>query len=677
MRLWSRGLGALSIAGLLAVVSVAVATAQTARGIVTGRASDKSGGALQGARVDLRPGGASVVTNVQGMFTITDVSPGNYQVTVSFSGFAAGRSEVTVTGGQTATVNVQLDVATQSEQLLVAAARPHGEAEAINREESAENILQVLPHDVITSLPNANVADAIGRLPSVTLERDEGEGKYVQIRGAEPRYSNVTIDGVNVPSPENVRQIKLDIIPSDLVESVEINKTLLANMDGDAIGGSVNLRTKTAGDRPTLSLFGLGGYTPILKGRGVTQLGGTVGQRFGKDKKLGLMFGGTYDWNGRGINDIEPALQTIQCDPHNCASPSATAPSYGTYGGIDIRDYRYYRGRWGMGGSADYRLSQTSDIHVRGLYSHFDNFGDRWVYSPTINTYTTSPLQGGPDGSMSFNASIRRPVQTIGSLSLGGQHYFGTSWVTWEASGSRSSTEDKGYSQANFGPIADNSPLNNVVFGLDLSNPYRPRFPVENGVNIYDPSQYFLQSIDFNRTYSPQTNFQVGASFDKNYSWNGHFGTFEFGAKTRSAHKFNEANDIFYNTSDASQAPLTRFLDTLTDPNYYGGSYQEGPFANYNTIRSYFATPGSFTENVSLTRQRNDPQSYDLVEHVTAGYFQNSINFGRWRLYAGLRFEATDEGVRGNLVHVDANGNYLSTTSTTQSNSYIDPLPSA
>jgi tetratricopeptide (TPR) repeat protein len=119
----------------------------------------------------------------------------------------------------------------------VTAERPHGEAEAINRERTAENILQVLPHDVITSLPNANVADAIGRLPNVTLERDEGDGKYVQIHGTEPRFSNVTIDGVNVPAPESgVRQIKLDIIPSDLVESVEINKTLLANMDGDGIG---------------------------------------------------------------------------------------------------------------------------------------------------------------------------------------------------------------------------------------------------------------------------------------------------------------------------------------------------------------------------------------------------------------------------------------------------------
>src|SRR5438046_6139365 len=90
------------------------------------------------------------------------------------------------------------------------------------------------------------MADAIGRLPSVTLERDEGEGKYVQIRGTEPRLSNLTIDGINVPSPEGgVRQVKLDTIPADLVESVEINKTLEANMDGDGIGGSVDLVTKS------------------------------------------------------------------------------------------------------------------------------------------------------------------------------------------------------------------------------------------------------------------------------------------------------------------------------------------------------------------------------------------------------------------------------------------------
>ena len=113
---------------------------------------------------------------------------------------------------------------------------------------------------MITSLPNANIADALGRMPSVTLERIEGEGVYIQVRGTEPRLTNITINGITIPSPEpGVRQIRLDVIPADLVESVEINKTLAPNIDGDGIGGSVNLKTKTAGEFPTMNAFGIGG----------------------------------------------------------------------------------------------------------------------------------------------------------------------------------------------------------------------------------------------------------------------------------------------------------------------------------------------------------------------------------------------------------------------------------
>src|SRR4029077_4105104 len=183
----------------------------------------------------------------------------------NYLGFTPFASTVNVTAGRTATLDAILEVAIKSEQVLVTAVRPRGEAEQINRQRTAENIVQVLSAEVIRSLPNANVADALGRLPSVTLERDEGEGKYVQIRGTEPRLSNMTIDGVNVPSPETgVRQIKLDTIASDLVETIEINKTLQANMDGDGIGGSVNIRTKTATDQPIVMASVLGGYTPII-----------------------------------------------------------------------------------------------------------------------------------------------------------------------------------------------------------------------------------------------------------------------------------------------------------------------------------------------------------------------------------------------------------------------------
>src|SRR5438046_9825598 len=141
------------------------------------------------------------------------------------------------------------------------------------------------------------MADAVGRLPSVTLERDEGEGKYVQIRGTEPRLSNTTIDGVSVPSPESgVRQIKLDTLASDLVESVEINKTLQANMDADGIGGSVNLVTKTAGEHPTANISGMGGYTPILGGRGLIETQSTGEQRLGARKRLAGVNGWSSDW---------------------------------------------------------------------------------------------------------------------------------------------------------------------------------------------------------------------------------------------------------------------------------------------------------------------------------------------------------------------------------------------
>jgi outer membrane receptor protein involved in Fe transport len=128
---------------------------------------------------------------------------------------------------------------------------------------------------------------------------------------------------------------------------VEINKTLSANQDGDAIGGSVNLRTKTAGELPTLTIEGIGGYTPIIGGRYTDQFDATVGQRFGAKKKFGILLGGSYDYNGRGIDDIEPVglrgraeqelrgrepfddVQSARSSPANGQScPSQRVPKY-------------------------------------------------------------------------------------------------------------------------------------------------------------------------------------------------------------------------------------------------------------------------------------------------------------------------------------------------------------
>ena len=280
--------------------------AQGDSGTIAGKVTDSSQGVVPGARVEVQPGGKTATTGSNGEFSINGLSPGKYTVTISNPGFALYSKDVTVSADKPATIDAVLQIGTHNEVVTVTGERQGGEVEALTIERTADNIVQVLPADVITSLPNTNIADAVGRMPSVSLERDEGEGKYIQIRGTEPRLSNVTIDGIHVPSPEGTRVVKLDVIPADLVESIEINKTLSANQDADAIGGSVNLVTKSPEDKPYVSLLGMGGYTPIAKGRDLYQIAGTAGQRFGTNKKFGALFGFSYDYNARGINDLEP-----------------------------------------------------------------------------------------------------------------------------------------------------------------------------------------------------------------------------------------------------------------------------------------------------------------------------------------------------------------------------------
>jgi TonB-dependent receptor len=613
--------------------------AQTGKGALSGVVVDAQGGALQGAKVVADPGGSSALSDAQGQFTLNGLSAGDYNVTVSYAGFAPFTKKVTVVAGQSARLDASLSVAASKQDVQVYAGREGGEIEAINRTFNADNIINVLPADVIKSLPNANIADAVGRLASVTLERDEGEGKYVQVRGTEPRLTNTTIDGVNIASAEPVRQIKLDIIPADLVESVQINKTLQANMPGDGIGGSVDLRTKSAGERPTIALESTGGYTPIIGGRPAYQFDGTLGKRFLEGNKLGLLFGGSYDWNGRGINDVEPGPLLL--------------------GGYDQRDYQYYRSRVGFAGTADYRLNETSSIYLRGLYSLFHNYGNRWDYN--LGTGFTASGQPDGSGSVRFGAEIRRPVQDIGSLELGGRHVISRSLLAWDMESSIGRTRDNGYSDASFKPLKG-GPLDGIQYSLDTSNPLVPKLTPQNGVNIFDPAQYFYTGQSVNHYYNPEVDLGFGAALATSYTLGGHASTFEFGGRFRNVHKFANQNVTFIvptaNANDPSLA-MTNFLGGFTDPNYYGNSYKFGPTVDYDKVNAFAAVGHS---NIQTN-------NFNLIEKVSAGYVMNTINVSKFRILAGLRFENTSESDNGNTV---PNGPLVA-----RNGSYLDVLPSA
>ena len=688
MRKFYRSIVFVFVCGLALTAS---AWAQTGRGTIAGMAKDEANSALTSALIEVQPLGRKIVSDDQGQFRITDVPAGEYTLTASYVGFAPFSTTVRVEAGQTVNVDAVLKVATVNDQVMVTAERLQGEAEAINIERMSDEIVQVLPSRVITSLPNTNIADAVGRLPSVSLERDEGEGKYVQIRGTEPRLSNVTINGVNVPSPEtNVRNIKLDVVPSDLVERIEVFKTLAANQDADGIGGTVNLVTRTAGERPTYTLAGQGGYNPIQNGYGRGGIDGTIGRRFGTSKKFGALLSGTFDQTNRGIDDLEPS-QTVMQDPQGRNVAVANSE--------DERSYNYYRTRYGFATGLDYNVKPGTNVYIKGLYSDFHDYGETWVYTP--NSGNTIKAVNGPvitfdnaqdcaavnlanpnancsPGSYNYRHYVRRPDQQIYSFLTGARHDLSSTLITYEFAGSRShNIGGQDFATTNF------SGNQAVDLAVNQGDPVRPKFVAQDGTNLYDPTQYQISNTSITHYIAQQLNFQGAASLARRYNAHSHLGTFEIGLKIRNSHSTQSENDQLFNAGN-NPFTLSSVLGTYTNPGYYDkffqvGSAAYGPTSSYDRIiQSFLANQSNFSLDQANSFLRTQRAFFDANERIYAGYAQNVISLGKFRLQTGVRFEGTTTDF---LTHqldgtvLDANGN-PTVRPINQNTGYVNVLPS-
>ena len=633
------------------------------KGKITGQATDVNHDPLVGAHVELQPLGQTAVADAQGQFTITNLSPGKYTLIISYMGFKQFSREVNVTSGGAENVAAELEIETVSEQVIVRGERERGEIEALNREITADNIVQVLPVEVITSLPNTNIADAVGRMPSVSLERDEGEGKYVQIRGTEPRLSNVTIDGVHLPSPEGVRNVKLDAIPADLIDSVEINKTLSANQEGDAIGGSVNLVTKKPTEQPYVSLSAMGGFTPISGGRTLDQFGGTSGRRFGTEKRFGFLLSGSYDHNDRAIQDVEPVPGLTS------TADGDFADNVPVFKGEDIRQYWYDRTRFGFAGSADYKLGTGSVVYVHGLFSQFYDYGENWNY--TVNPGTFSSQTTMDNGSMSMNDFHRTPQQQIFSITAGANHTFGPNLITYEFSGGRA-RYDGGFQFANWsGP-------GNITFGIDTTKSVVPRFPVLAGGNIYDPTQYSLSFLLYPwDDHLHERDFTGSITLTRQYRVGSRFGAFEIGFKARDADKVRTGGRSFRPYTGAAPFPMSSALKTVPTYSFYFGILNTGPLSDYSKIQQFVNSNLSlFPDDPVSDSISNEPNHYDTSERVLAGYVMNTITLGKVRLQGGLRFEGTQGSFLGHQVIFKPDGSLDSIVPAPGEKTYVDVLPS-
>src|SRR5258706_1811237 len=648
----------------LTIVGLSSAAAQS--GGIAGTVKDSSGAVLPGARVEVLQG-PSTVSDAQGQFLIPNVPAGSHKVSVTYVGFASFAADVTVEAGKIAHLEAALTVENANESVTVNGGRELGEVQAINIERTADNIVQVLPSNVITSLPNTNIADAVGRLPSGSLERDEGEGKYLQIRGTEPRLTNMMINGVEVPSPEGqVRNIKMDAIPADLVDRIELSKTLSANQDADAIGGTGNLVTRTAGEKATYSFDGQGGYTPIQGGRTLGGFGGSAGKRFGMGKKFGVFLGGSFDRNNRGIDDMEPS-QAIGVDP-------ATCKHFAYCFAAGLRTYAYSRTHLVFDSAVDYNVRPGTNLYVKGFYSDFHDYGDVWLYSASAGAITSvngSQINFDNASSVSYRHYIRRPDQQVFSFLTGARHDLSSMLIHYEFAVSRGhNIGGQDFPTTNFdGPTA--------AMSLDQSNPYVPRFNVTDGTNVFDPTQYSFANSSYNCYHATQLNFQGSASAARRYTLGSHFGTFELGGLVRNAHKYQVENDHFFSPGPGVNLTLDQVLGTYSNSTYYSpNTIQVGPFSDYNKILNFVnpnVADGRLVDNLTKDITRGAGATWDLNERVYAGYLMNTTSFGKARLQTGVRFEATKANCTANALNLATA--IPSVTPVTGATDYLNVLP--
>ena len=659
----------------LAPLTLIPVQARAQVGAIAGRVTDSTDKAVAGASVQLAGTPFGTRTREDGSFRLTNILPGNYRLRVRLLGFAPDSLPVTVAAGQTAPANLQLRALAVTLQSVLAVAHRGGETKmaALDRQKEADNLVTVLAGDEIRALPNYNAAEAAGRMPDVSLERDEGEGKFVQVRGTEPRLSNVTVDGVHVPGTEGGNRIvKLDDVPSDILAAIEVSKTLTADMDADAIGGSVNLVTKTPEGRPQGYVAAQYGRISLLN-HDLVQGGLNYGGRFGPDSKLGLLIGGSVDRTNRVINDVEPAW-----------SVDGTGRSYPVE--WSQRDYTYYRSRFGLGGAVDYRFNDHSSVYLRGLWSLFKNHGTRYVYD--IATGADSAPSGttgyGTGAALTREVQVRTPIEQLWGLTAGARHETGAWTIDYAANfaGTRQSVTDYRSSDFVYQPSGSNS----LTFKYDASNPELPTYQYVNAAQAQAAtlaSNFVLAGYDASNGLT--TGRDLGGRFNAQlaYALGDHPGTFKVGARLRDETKHSTRGNVSFADTTAQTYTLAQALSSFADPDYYrslSSGFAMGPVPDLGTTDQFEnGHPAAFADQSDPIR--NALGSFDGSERIYAGYVMNTVELGRLRVNVGLRVEATHSDYTGHVASTPTDGAGNPTGPTTVSSvsgaqNYTDVFPS-
>jgi TonB-dependent receptor len=574
------------------------------------------------------------------------------------------------------------------EGVVVTAPRQEVKARVVQME--APNLISVQSAETIAKYPDFNAAEALGRMPGISLSSDTGEGRFVQIRGIDANLDGATYGGVPLlnTNPGGTaaggggRAVEFDTIPTGAIDGIIVTYTGMPDHEAEGLGGSVELSPRTAANitKPFLDATIGDGYEPLHDHEGPFDADGAVGARFGfgdhgliiQDGSTDLPEHGGFFSNPtpfsivlnasrkedrRAIDDLEESYIDDGAAPSNAVSE------------YDLRRYDYHRTRFGWGGELDFKPNEDHSYYARA-----DVAGYTESVHKNFLLFKNLDSAEGPDGAIPVDPNDPKGflVATTPDITLtdeeethrnlvavlGGTDRFGDLVVDYHAAYSRATFKQDHSVGATF-----EGPANTPITYDNVSTPNFPIFTLPSGVNLNNASLYNLSSI---------SNAQV-SSVDEEYSYAGNVSiplhlleddNLKFGAEARLRYKVSSEYDFSYNIT-----PLNLANASTPALNYYDNHYTNGPQIVVADVYNEINAPGA-----SSGPQFNQPAFFNAHEDIYAGYAMYRARWGKLGLMAGVRVEATDASYGGFVQTTAADGSTINTFQVRHEN-YINAFP--
>ena len=466
---------------LIVVVALAASIAAHAARTISGTVKGFDGETpLNGAVVRVVGQNIQDTTDDLGRFYLLNVD-GQVELEAFYYGFGNSRLSVS---GNTAEFLLGENVV-ELDPLLVSGALS-GQVKALNLQRASNNLTNIVSSDAFGNFPDENAAEALQRISGVSITRDQGEGRFVVVRGIDPELNHISIDGVSLPSPESeTRKVAMDVISTEILERLEVSKTITPDMDGDAIGGRVNLKT--------ISPFDKGGQFGSIKAQMLyndlvdeysPMVSTAYGDVFGEDGNMGLLVSASYQERELGSDNYEVGGEWSE-ETAEDGSEAFFAPE------LEYREYEVTRERKALSANFESRVNETSTFYLRGSYNFFSDqefrsrtelkFEDGTIESITPTSAVISDIEEADR-----DLKDRLEEQEIHLLTAGGE----TKYENWTFGYGISTAHAEENEPNRLDVDFRSEELYDATY--DFSDPYRPVIGIANDSSVFDASNFLF-----------------------------------------------------------------------------------------------------------------------------------------------------------------------------------------